>query len=171
MEIFYKKSNLTNEYGAPLKFGLRRMMVYNDTTIDQFKLMFATTENRLTDLKLNENTGTTAHDTSGNANNGTISGATWQNDGINITLVSLLDYTLSNNIFTLVNNVYSYNLINVNYDYLISSSSTENNKDINKTLSGISSFSDFWEIIVLAVVISVVIGLLLGVFGGRRINR
>jgi hypothetical protein len=30
-----------------------------------------------------------------------------------------------------------------------------------------ASFSDFWEIIVLAIVISVVIGLLLTVFGGR----
>ncbi len=35
----------------------------------------------------------------------------------------------------------------------------------NDTLAGLASFSDFWEIIVLAVVISVVIGLLLTVFG------
>lgn len=38
----------------------------------------------------------------------------------------------------------------------------------NKTLVGLSSFSDFWEIIVLAVVITIVIGLLLVVFAGRR---
>ena len=36
----------------------------------------------------------------------------------------------------------------------------------NDTLTGLASFSDFWTIIVLAVVITVVIGLLLVVFGG-----
>jgi len=40
----------------------------------------------------------------------------------------------------------------------------------NITLSGLGTFADFWEIIVLAIVISVVIGLLLTVFGqeGKR---
>ena len=36
----------------------------------------------------------------------------------------------------------------------------------NDTIVGLATFADFWEIIVLAVVISVVIGLLLVVFGG-----
>ena len=38
----------------------------------------------------------------------------------------------------------------------------------NDTLVGLATFSDFWEIIVLAVVITAVIGLLLLVFSGRR---
>ena len=38
----------------------------------------------------------------------------------------------------------------------------------NETLVGLGTFADFWEIIVLAIVITVVIGLLLVVFGGRR---
>ncbi len=38
----------------------------------------------------------------------------------------------------------------------------------NDTLVGLGTFADFWEIIVLAVVISVVIGLLLTVFGNSR---
>jgi len=38
----------------------------------------------------------------------------------------------------------------------------------NDTLVGLATFADFWEIIVLAVVITVVIGLLLLVFSGRR---
>ena len=41
----------------------------------------------------------------------------------------------------------------------------------NDTLVGLSSFSDFWEIIVLAIVITIVIGLLLVVFGGQRRAR
>lgn len=40
----------------------------------------------------------------------------------------------------------------------------------NETVVGLGTFADFWEIIVLAIVISVVIGLLLTVFG-RRISR
>lgn len=37
----------------------------------------------------------------------------------------------------------------------------------NETVVGLATFSDFWVIIVLAVVAVVVIGLLLTVFGGR----
>ena len=37
----------------------------------------------------------------------------------------------------------------------------------NTTIVGLGTFADFWEIIVLAIVITVVIGLLLVVFGGR----
>lgn len=38
----------------------------------------------------------------------------------------------------------------------------------NDTITGLASFSDFWEIIVLAVVIAVVIGLLISVFSARQ---
>ena len=41
----------------------------------------------------------------------------------------------------------------------------------NKTVVGMGTFADFWQIIVLAVVISVVIGLLLIVFGGSAQRR
>ena len=41
----------------------------------------------------------------------------------------------------------------------------------NDTLVGLASFADFWEIIVLAVVITIVIGLLLVVFGGTVKGR
>ncbi len=37
----------------------------------------------------------------------------------------------------------------------------------NDTIVGLATFADFWEIIVLAIVITIVIGLLLIVFGGR----
>lgn len=41
----------------------------------------------------------------------------------------------------------------------------------NKTVVGLGTFSDFWEIIVLAVVIAVVIGLLLVVFSAKGRTR
>ena len=48
---------------------------------------------------------------------------------------------------------------------------TEAYEAANTTLVGLGTFGDFWEIIVLAVVITVVIGLLLVVFGGGRRTR
>lgn len=44
---------------------------------------------------------------------------------------------------------------------------TEAHVAANATVVGLGTFADFWEIIVLAVVITVVIGLLLVVFGGK----
>ena len=41
----------------------------------------------------------------------------------------------------------------------------------NATVQGLANFSDFWTIIILAVVISIVIGLLLVVFGSARRKR
>ena len=46
--------------------------------------------------------------------------------------------------------------------------STEAYTAANLTVHGLGTFADFWEIIVLAIVITVVIGLLLVVFGGGR---
>ena len=46
-------------------------------------------------------------------------------------------------------------------------SGTEAYTAANSTIVGLGTFADFWEIIVLAIVITVVIGLLLVVFGGR----
>lgn len=40
----------------------------------------------------------------------------------------------------------------------------------NLTIVGLGTFADFWTIIVLALVITIVIGLLLSMFGGRRIR-
>ena len=47
-------------------------------------------------------------------------------------------------------------------------SGTEAYEAANKTVIGLGTFADFWEIIVLAIVITVVIGLLLVIFGGTR---
>ena len=41
----------------------------------------------------------------------------------------------------------------------------------NKTVTGLGTFADFWEIIVLAIVITIVIGLLLIIFGGSARRR
>lgn len=70
-------------------------------------------------IRLNENSGTIAYDVSGQSNNGTITGATWNYDGINITLTETTDYTRTGTDFIVVNQNYSWREIITNYDYAI----------------------------------------------------
>ena len=58
-----------------------------------------------------------------------------------------------------------YNNVSVSYTYSWGDQACESG---NNTVYGLGAFADFWEIIVLAIVITIVIGLLLVIFGGRR---
>jgi len=116
------------------------------------------------DLNLNENTGTTAYDVSGNGNNGTITGATWADDAVDLTLTDGVDYTLIGKLFTIVNSEYAWSQILTTYEQEYAGSGKDS---INKTVVGLAGFSNFWDIIILAVIISIVIGLILVGFGGR----
>ena len=81
--------------------------------------------------------------------------------------IDAANYTV-NSVTGVVTNATTYNLfsnVSINYTY---SRGDEGWESTNKTLSGLGSFGDFWEIIVLAVIITIVIGLLLVVFGGRK---
>lgn len=129
--------------------------------LDSYEILYLTgaDDNLSAYYKLNENTGTTAYDVSGNDNDGTVSGATWENDGINITLTSGSDYSLSGIIFTLINSDLSYDLINLLYGY--------EGYD-TRTSEGLGSFTDFIPLIVIAIIISIVIFLVLKAFGGGR---
>ena len=72
-------------------------------------------------LNFNENSGTIAHDTSGNGNDGTIDSATWNDDGIDITLTELIDYILSptTGLFTIINNDYQWAGLDASWNYQI----------------------------------------------------
>ena len=70
-------------------------------------------------LRLNENTGTTAYDVSGNGNNGTITGATWADDAVDNTLTKDVDYTLSTDQFTIVNDEHAWKQVVTDYDYKV----------------------------------------------------
>ena len=59
----------------------------------------------------------------------------------------------------------AWNNVNFRYTYNWGDTACESG---NSTVAGLGSFADFWEIIVLAIVITLVIGLLLIVFGGRK---
>lgn len=74
-------------------------------------------------FKLDEGSGTTLYDILG-WNNGTSSGATWGNDGLDTSLTENTDYTLSGTTFTLINDDLSWQGINTSYDYQQSTEST-----------------------------------------------
>ena len=80
------------------------------------------------------------------SNNYTVNSVTGE---INVVSSSLFNYTSWNASYT--------------YNY-----GDEACRSANLSIVGLGTFADFWEIIVLAIVITVVIGLLLVVFGGRR---
>lgn len=112
-DFVYKSSNLG---------GMFRVQMTNETIVDTSLILqnefseINVDEGLISDWNLNENQGTIAYDSSGNSNNGTISGATWNNDGITITLTNLVDYSLSGNIFTILNDDLSWNQIVTSYD-------------------------------------------------------
>ena len=72
-------------------------------------------DNIVLHLKLNENSGTIVYDVSGNSNDGTITGATWNNDGIKVLLTRNTDYTLIGNVLTLINSDYSWSQLMTNF--------------------------------------------------------
>lgn len=59
-------------------------------------------------MKFDEGSSVVAHGIEPNKTNGTISGGVWQDDNINVTLVENTDYTLSSNIFTIINDTYAW---------------------------------------------------------------
>jgi peptidoglycan/xylan/chitin deacetylase (PgdA/CDA1 family) len=84
--------NFKMQTNSSLNFN--RIVVINTTTLQEIKNTNPYDE-LIKELLFNENTGTTAYDSSGNANHGIISGATWNRSDENITLVEGVDYTLN----------------------------------------------------------------------------
>jgi len=61
----------------------------------------------------------------------------------------------------------TYTNVSLSYAYQAGEDAWEASND---TLYGLGTFADFWEIIVLAIITTVVIGLLIAVFGRRRVR-
>ena len=89
-----------------LRHGWHRIGTTNVTSLSSFKLRVNPFDSLIMKYSLNENNATTAYDTSGNANHGTITGATYNNDGVKQSLTNTYDYTLSGSTFTLLDPYY-----------------------------------------------------------------
>jgi len=100
----------TNLYG-----GFERLAMANVTTFENF-VKAVTQDNQLKiQYNFNENQGTDVHDVSGNGNNGTITGASWNNDGITVALTNLIDYTLVGSTFNLLTNLWDQVVVSYVY--------------------------------------------------------
>lgn len=82
-------------------------------------------------------------------------------------LIAVGNYTVADCTLTAASGIAGDNetIWNVTYDYRYGG---EAYVSANETIVGLGTFADFWEIIVLAIIITIVMGLLLIVFGGRR---
>lgn len=96
---------------------LYRGDITNATTLAQFIKSSDIDADLLFYYNLNENSGTIAYDVLGNANNGTISGATWNNDGINNTLTEDIDYNRTDTTFTTINSEFAWSEVLANYNF------------------------------------------------------
>jgi len=119
-----------------LNGDIDRIGISNNSLISEFNefLNFSYNQSKvLIEYNLNENSGTTAYDVSGNNNDGTISGATWNDDGVDIALTDGTDYTigLTTGIFTLLNANRDYEQIVASWIYLdINSGNNSTNSTI-----------------------------------------
>ena len=92
--------------------------------IDRFGIVYLGGENptNVVLLELNENQGTTAYDVSGNGNNGTITGAIWDDDEIGISLTENIDYNITGATFYVADQDLAWTQIRLNYDYFVDTS-------------------------------------------------
>lgn len=125
--------------------------------------VFEIYENGLFELtakyKLNENSGTTAYDSSAYENNGVISGGTlWNNDGITNSLNVGTDFSYLGSIFTILNPDYNWDLITVSYQVSNSKNTFENlsNNYISGTSEGYSMLITGLKILGVVLILSVI---------------
>lgn len=108
-----------------------RTTILNLTTMEVFAkgMNFSDEQNKVLYLNFNENNGTIAHDSSGNSNDGTISGTEWMTDGALKTLAAIVDYTINptTGLFTIVNNDYSWSQLFIDWSY----TSAESRNDLD----------------------------------------
>ena len=114
--FLFKKANLTHENGNSI--GMRRIIIANDTTLTEMINAVDYFDGLIGYYKFNENNNSVVYDVSSYGNNGTISGATWNNNGIDNILTQNIDYNLdtSSGIFKILNSEYSWSEIFLDYN-------------------------------------------------------
>lgn len=136
----------------------------NNTESVSFEIRWGGTLNA--SLNLNENSGTTAHETT-SSGSGSVSGASWKDDDTEITLTENTHYSTSGNEFTIIDSTLSYTNLSLLLGYgeakLIKSYA-------NETMVGVGEFSGYFDLIILGIVITVILGIIIAFIGNRRVN-
>ncbi len=121
-------------------------------------------------LNFNENSGLTAHDVSGNSNDGTIDGATWNRSDENVTLVQDTDYSISGNTLTILNDNFQWRGIYLSWNYDVRQSGV--NSIANNISTGVASFfgnTTTWFSLLAIVVILLIIAII--IFSVKKFNN
>jgi hypothetical protein len=114
-------------------------------------------------FKLNEGSGNTIYDSLQNLSNGVKSGATWVTDGILNALTNIVDYSYTYaGVFTVNNSDYYFEYLSKIFTF---QGYTVAGNIVVALIQGTASFGDFWEIIVLALVIVIVLAFLIRALG------
>jgi len=113
----FKNANLTHESGSPI--GLKRNSIFNTTTPQQIINLIDFDNGIVARWKLDEGTGSTVYDISGNSINGTTAGATWKDDGIWADLLEGIDYSINKitGAWNLLNQHLDRTGVNISYNY------------------------------------------------------
>ena len=161
----HKSSNMTHN-------GLVRYESNNETTLFDDKSGLSNAidvrPNNTIQYKLNENQGTIAYDVSGNGNNGTITGASWNNDGIRVALTNLVDYSWTTaGVLTLLNidQIYTQFVFTTAYDY---DGTNYYGLGENWFVSFFEDFAGWIAVIVLVVAAGIVLTIVVKEFTGKQ---
>ncbi len=144
-----------------------RLVIGDTTTLNEFTLIVDITSplNIYINYQLNENSGTTAHDLSGNGNDGTITGATWRTDGLFVLLTEGVDYSIgaTTGLFTILNSDLQWSEMIASWSYNFKERGDGYNVATLLT-TGITTFFGFsvtwFTIIALVILITILISLL-----------
>lgn len=113
----YGQADELRYYGNNALTSLQMQEIYNSGRISNTSLVSTGLDQW---FSLNENSGLTIHDAAGGSTKSlttTLGAPTWENDGVNITLVEDTDYTLSGNTFRLINSQWAWSFIDIDYVY------------------------------------------------------
>lgn len=143
---------------------ISRINVINTTTLSEL-VDFNVYDGLINEYNLNENNGTTAHDSSGNDNHGTITGATWDNDGVLVTLSESVDYTLNTatGLLTLGSS-HLYNYIMATWTYSSSQQYSNTRAIQDNSLDAIGTYTDGAGTQLNTVSIAIILVILIGAF-------
>lgn len=121
-------------------------------------------------LPINENLGDTIYDFSGLGNDKTKSGATWNNDGILVTLTNVVDYTwdTTTGVFTIVNTNYLYNWVSITWGWNYLDSRASDYNVAGDALVGLLEFGNWFDIIVIIGIAGLILGIIFIGFKGSK---
>jgi len=97
-----------------------------------------------------------------------ISGATWQDDGVNVALVDGTDYTVSGTTFTITNINYAWNSLDLSYSYNQLQSNNTDYALAGDAVLGLGEFENWFSIIVIVGIAGLVLFLVFNSFTPGR---